>query len=63
MSKEQIALSNRFDQVLAKAKTIEDQRNSLPIYQYKDEFLNALKVYQILIVVAETGSGKVRNQS
>ena len=33
-------------------------RTTLPIYKYKDEFLSALSKYQILIVVAETGSGK-----
>jgi len=39
-------------------KTIEETRKSLPIYAYREELLDAIKRYQILIVVAETGSGK-----
>ncbi|KAI4154231.1 MAG: hypothetical protein LQ340_001802 [Diploschistes diacapsis] len=58
MSKEQVALTKRLDEVVKKAKTIEEQRKSLPMYQYKEQLLDALKVYQIIIVVAETGSGK-----
>lgn len=40
------------------AKSIEETRKSLPIYQYRDELLQAIKDNQVLIVVAETGSGK-----
>jgi pre-mRNA-splicing factor ATP-dependent RNA helicase DHX16 len=40
------------------AKTIEDTRKSLPIYQFRDDILAAVKEHQVLIVVAETGSGK-----
>ncbi|PSK46235.1 Pre-mRNA-splicing factor ATP-dependent RNA helicase-like protein cdc28 [Elsinoe australis] len=41
-----------------KAKTIEEKRKSLPVYLYRDQFLQAINDYQILIVVGETGSGK-----
>ena len=58
MSKEQAALARQLDEAVKKAKTIEEQRKNLPMYQYRDQLLDALKEYQILIVVAETGSGK-----
>ncbi|RMX73761.1 hypothetical protein D0869_13283 [Hortaea werneckii] len=41
-----------------KANTIEEKRKSLPVYQYRDTFLQAVNDYQILIIVGETGSGK-----
>ena len=40
------------------AKTIEETRKSLPIYQYRDQLIEAIQEHQVLIVVAETGSGK-----
>ncbi|KAG8884376.1 hypothetical protein FRB97_004385 [Tulasnella sp. 331] len=40
------------------AKSIDDTRKSLPIYQYREQILEAIAKYQVLIVVAETGSGK-----
>lgn len=39
-------------------KTVEETRKSLPIYTYREELLAAIKEHQVLIVVAETGSGK-----
>jgi pre-mRNA-splicing factor ATP-dependent RNA helicase DHX16 len=41
-----------------KAKTIEEKRKTLPVYQYRQIFLDAVRDYQILIIVGETGSGK-----
>lgn len=41
-----------------KAKTIEEKRKTLPVYQYRQTFLDAVRDFQILIVVGETGSGK-----
>lgn len=41
-----------------KAKTIEEKRKTLPVYQYRQTFLDAVAEYQILIIVGETGSGK-----
>ncbi|KAF5360989.1 hypothetical protein D9756_004819 [Leucocoprinus leucothites] len=40
------------------AKTIEETRKNLPIYQYKQDIIDAVREHQVLIVVAETGSGK-----
>jgi pre-mRNA-splicing factor ATP-dependent RNA helicase DHX16 len=40
------------------AMTIEQTRQSLPIYEFRDELLEAIAEHQVLVVVAETGSGK-----
>lgn len=40
------------------AKTIEETRKSLPIFAFREQLLDAIKQHQVLIVVAETGSGK-----
>ncbi|KAF9075987.1 pre-mRNA splicing factor [Rhodocollybia butyracea] len=40
------------------AKTIDETRKSLPIYAWKDKLMEAVREHQVLIVVAETGSGK-----
>lgn len=37
---------------------IQQSRESLPIFQYREELLNSISEYQILIIVGETGSGK-----
>eukprot|EP00735_Rhodelphis_limneticus_P008596 TRINITY_DN216_c0_g1::TRINITY_DN216_c0_g1_i1::g.1602::m.1602 TRINITY_DN216_c0_g1::TRINITY_DN216_c0_g1_i1::g.1602 ORF type:complete len:1212 (-),score=306.99,sp/Q54F05/DHX8_DICDI/62.60/0.0,OB_NTP_bind/PF07717.11/8e-30,HA2/PF04408.18/4.1e-30,Helicase_C/PF00271.26/2.3e-11,S1/PF00575.18/1.9e-10,DEAD/PF00270.24/6.7e-07,AAA_22/PF13401.1/0.0002,T2SE/PF00437.15/0.00029,AAA_19/PF13245.1/0.003,DUF1308/PF07000.6/0.015,MIP-T3/PF10243.4/0.031,Flavi_DEAD/PF07652.9/0.042,AAA/PF00004.24/1.6,AAA/PF00004.24/1.3e+ len=39
-------------------KTIAEQRAGLPIFQLKDELIQAVQNNQLLIVVGETGSGK-----
>ncbi|EDO05376.1 RNA Helicase associated domain (HA2) family protein [Babesia bovis T2Bo] len=39
-------------------KTIQEQRESLPIFALRDELLQAVQENDILIVVGETGSGK-----
>ncbi|KAI7905673.1 P-loop containing nucleoside triphosphate hydrolase protein [Cokeromyces recurvatus] len=51
-------LLERIDAAERKAKSIEEIRKSLPIYQYRDELLAAIDEYQVLIIVGETGSGK-----
>ena len=38
--------------------SIEATRKSLPIYTFREEILDAVKEHQVLIVCAETGSGK-----
>ena len=43
---------------LSEKEKIEQTRKSLPIYAFREELVAALKEYQILIVVGETGSGK-----
>ena len=39
-------------------KQIHNQRISLPIYQMKDEIIDALQKNQVIVVSGETGSGK-----
>eukprot|EP00055_Hartaetosiga_balthica_P016205 m.100938 g.100938 ORF g.100938 m.100938 type:complete len:1049 (+) comp9054_c0_seq3:32-3178(+) len=41
-----------------KMMTIQEVRKSLPVYFYREKFLEAVKNHQILIIVGETGSGK-----
>ena len=37
---------------------IKQQRESLPMFTYRDDLLAAIRDHQVLIIVAETGSGK-----
>ncbi|RIA90734.1 P-loop containing nucleoside triphosphate hydrolase protein [Glomus cerebriforme] len=48
----------KIDEAEKKAKTIEETRKSLPIYAFRDELLNAIEEFQVLVIVGETGSGK-----
>jgi len=43
---------------LSEWEQIQVQRKKLPIYPMKEELMAAIEKYQVLIVVAETGSGK-----
>lgn len=38
--------------------TIDETRKSLPVYAYRDAFIEAIKEHQVLIIEGETGSGK-----
>ncbi|KAK6040202.1 helicase protein [Cooperia oncophora] len=38
--------------------TIEETRKSLPVYAFRDQFIEAVKEHQVLIIEGETGSGK-----
>ncbi|KAL8727272.1 MAG: hypothetical protein Q9166_006153 [cf. Caloplaca sp. 2 TL-2023] len=58
MTKEQRFLAEQLKAAEKKAASIEDTRKSLPIYSFRDELLAAVKQYQVLIIVGETGSGK-----
>ena len=58
LNPEQRALQQRLQAAENKAATIEQTRKSLPMYAYRDELLAAVAEHQVLIVVAETGSGK-----
>ncbi|KAL6857478.1 Cyclin-dependent kinase catalytic subunit [Amphichorda felina] len=58
MTKEQIYLDAQIEAAEKKALSIQETRKTLPIYQYRDEFLAALEQYQVLVIVGETGSGK-----
>lgn len=41
-----------------KKLTLKEIRKSLPAYQYREEFLEAVSKHQVLIIEGETGSGK-----
>lgn len=43
---------------LAAHERIQAERRNLPMYKFRDELLQAIAKYQVIIVVAETGSGK-----
>lgn len=55
---EQRVLQEKLDAAEQKAASIEETRKSLPIYQFRDQILQAVEDHQILIIVGETGSGK-----
>lgn len=57
-SEEDRDLMERIDAAELKAKSIEETRKSLPIYQYRDSLIQAIHDYQVLVIVGETGSGK-----
>lgn len=40
------------------AASMKKQRRSLPMFQYREALVDAVKKYQVLVVVSETGSGK-----
>ncbi|KAJ1514448.1 putative pre-mRNA-splicing factor ATP-dependent RNA helicase dhx16 [Coelomomyces lativittatus] len=44
--------------VKTKAESIKEMRESLPIFPYRKQLLDALEEFQVLIIVGETGSGK-----
>ncbi|ORZ33421.1 P-loop containing nucleoside triphosphate hydrolase protein [Catenaria anguillulae PL171] len=46
------------DPAVAKAMSIQQVRQSLPVFQYRQLLLDALQEHQIIIIVGETGSGK-----
>ncbi|CAI0422630.1 unnamed protein product [Linum tenue] len=37
---------------------LQEDRKTLPIYPYREQLLQAVKDYQVLVIVGETGSGK-----
>jgi pre-mRNA-splicing factor ATP-dependent RNA helicase DHX16 len=57
-SKEERFLAEQLKAAEKRALSMEETRKSLPIYAYRDQFLDALEQYQILVIVGETGSGK-----
>lgn len=52
------ALLAQVEEAEKKHQSIQDTRKSLPVYEFRDELLEAIAEHQVLIVVAETGSGK-----
>jgi hypothetical protein len=41
-----------------KKRSMKEVRESLPVFPYRQKFLDAMKKFQVLILVGETGSGK-----
>lgn len=58
LSKEQRFLQEQLKAAETKAASIEDTRKRLPIYSFREQLLDAISKYQVLIIVGETGSGK-----
>ncbi|KAJ8107090.1 hypothetical protein ONZ43_g6845 [Nemania bipapillata] len=58
LTQEQRFLEAQIDAAEKKALSIQETRNSLPIFKYRDEFIAAIEKYQIIVLVGETGSGK-----
>jgi pre-mRNA-splicing factor ATP-dependent RNA helicase DHX38/PRP16 len=44
----------------AKTKSIREQREYLPVYSVRDELVNVIRENSCVVIVGETGSGKVR---
>ncbi|QPG74720.1 hypothetical protein FOA43_002053 [Brettanomyces nanus] len=55
---EKFRLEAKIAQEEARVKSIEQTRKSLPVYKYRNQLIDAVKKYPVLIVVGETGSGK-----
>ncbi|OQD70118.1 hypothetical protein PENDEC_c026G07027 [Penicillium decumbens] len=58
MTQEQLRFKEHVDAAEKKAATMEETRKSLPIYQFRDQIIQAVHDHQVLIIVGETGSGK-----
>lgn len=58
MSAKDKILHQQIQEAEKRAQSIDETRKSLPIYTYREQLLEAIKEHQVLIVVAETGSGK-----
>ncbi|XP_065851591.1 pre-mRNA-splicing factor ATP-dependent RNA helicase DEAH1-like [Euphorbia lathyris] len=52
--------ADSLDDSIAKSafEKIQEDRKTLPIYKYRDELLDAIEKFQVLVIVGETGSGK-----
>ncbi|GAA6043501.1 hypothetical protein JCM8097_002244 [Rhodosporidiobolus ruineniae] len=58
MSGKDAALAQQIDEAAKRAQSIDETRKSLPVYQWREQFLDAVKNYQVLVIEGETGSGK-----
>ncbi|OMH85218.1 Pre-mRNA-splicing factor ATP-dependent RNA helicase-like protein cdc28 [Zancudomyces culisetae] len=50
--------NKQLDEIERKAQSIKQVRESLPVFKYRSELLDAIDRFQTLIIVGETGSGK-----
>ncbi|KAJ5088102.1 Pre-mRNA-splicing factor ATP-dependent RNA helicase-like protein cdc28 [Penicillium angulare] len=58
LTQEQRRFQEQVNVAEKKAATMEETRKSLPIYQFRDQIIQAVHDHQVLIIVGETGSGK-----
>ena len=58
MTEQERMMQQKLSAAEQKAQSIEDTRKSLPVYTYREQFLEAVANHQILVLVGETGSGK-----
>lgn len=40
---------------MSKFERIQDQRRSLPTFEYKQDLVDAIREYNILVIIGETG--------
>ena len=53
-----LALLGPLSVPLLAAQSIDQVRKSLPVFEWREQFLEAVREYQVLIIEGETGSGK-----
>ncbi|KAI5478061.1 pre-mRNA-splicing factor ATP-dependent RNA helicase DHX16 [Pseudohyphozyma bogoriensis] len=58
MNPEEAKLAAQIDEAEKRAQSIDQVRKSLPVYEWRQPFLDAVAEYQVLIIEGETGSGK-----
>lgn len=58
LTKDQRMMQQQLNAAEQKAASIEETRKTLPIYQFRDDLIQAMADHQTLIIVGETGSGK-----
>ncbi|GAA5854354.1 hypothetical protein JCM9279_004730 [Rhodotorula babjevae] len=51
-------LQAQIDEAERRAQSIDDTRKSLPVFAWRQQFLDAVAQYQVLVIEGETGSGK-----
>ena len=57
-TQDQVKKSNPLDKILDPVVKMQLERQSLPIYKYRDEILKLIRDNQVIVLVGETGSGK-----
>ncbi|CAG8557268.1 952_t:CDS:10, partial [Paraglomus occultum] len=55
---DEAAFRKRVEEEEKRVQTIQEVRQTLPIYSFREELLQAIQDHRVLIIVGETGSGK-----
>ena len=50
-------MAGRRDHLAARAEALRAGRAKLPVFDFKDEFLSAVREHQVIVCVGQTGSG------